>query len=238
MFFGSGYGIWIMLAIPGLLLGLYAQARVKGAFNKYSKVPTSRRLTGAQIARELLNAQGLYDVQIERVDGRLSDHYDPRTRVLRLSPDVYDGPTVAAAGVAAHEMGHALQHANHYAPLGLRSALIPATQFGSQLAPMLFIGGLLLNIFISGQLGLYIAWLGVILFSIAVLFTLVTLPVEFDASKRAKQLLVSQSILFQDEMEGVNKVLNAAALTYVAAAVTAIGQLLYYVLILTGGRRD
>jgi Zn-dependent membrane protease YugP len=238
MFFGSGYGIWIMLAIPGLLLGLYAQARVKGAFNKYSKVPTSRHLTGAQIARELLNAQGLYDVQIERVNGRLSDHYDPRTRILRLSPDVHDGPTVAAAGVAAHEMGHALQHANHYAPLGLRSALVPATQFGSQLAPMLFMGGLLLNIFIGGQLGLYIAWLGVILFSIAVLFTLITLPVEFDASKRAKQLLVSQGILFQDEMEGVNKVLNAAALTYVAAAVAAIGQLLYYVLILTGGRRD
>jgi len=237
MFFGYGYGLWILLAIPGLLLGLYAQAKVKGAFSKYSKVPTSRHTTGAQVAQELLNAQGLYDVQIERVDGRLSDHYDPRSRVLRLSSDVYDAPTVAAAGVAAHETGHALQHANHYAPLGLRSALVPATQFSSQLAPMLFMGGLVLNIFIGGQLGIYIAWFGVILFTIAVLFTLITLPVEFDASRRAKQLLVSQGILFQDEMEGVNKVLNAAALTYVAAAVAAIGQLMFYLLILTGGRR-
>lgn len=238
MFLSSGYGLWIMLAIPGLLLGLYAQAKVKGAFNKYSKVPTTRRLTGAQVARELLNTQGLYDVQIERVEGRLSDHYDPRSRVLRLSPEVYDTPSIAAAGVAAHEMGHALQHANHYAPLGLRSALVPATQFGSQLAPLIFFAGLMLNIFISGQLGLLIAWVGVILFSIAVLFTLVTLPVEFDASKRAKKLLVSQGILYHDEIEGVNKVLDAAALTYVAAAVAAIGQLLYYVLILTGGRRN
>lgn len=237
MFFAS-YGLWIMLAIPGLLLGLYAQAKVKGAFNKYSKIPTTRRMTGAQVARELLNAQGLYDVQIERVDGRLSDHYDPRSRVLRLSPDVYDTPSVAAAGVAAHEMGHALQHANNYAPLGLRSALVPATQFGSQLAPMLFMGGFLLNIFSGSSLGLTIAWVGVALFTIAVFFTLVTLPVEFDASKRAKALLVSQGILFQDEIEGVNKVLDAAALTYVAAAVAAIGQLLYYVLLLTGGRRD
>lgn len=237
MFFGS-YGLWIMLAIPGLLLALYAQAKVKGAFNKYSKIPTTRRMTGAQVARELLNAQGLYDVQIERVDGRLSDHYDPRTRVLRLSPDVYDTPSVAAAGVAAHEMGHALQHANNYAPLGLRSALVPATQFGSQLAPMLFMGGFLLNVFSGSSLGLTIAWIGVALFTIAVFFTLVTLPVEFDASKRAKALLVSQGILFQDEIEGVNKVLDAAALTYVAAAVAAVGQLLYYVLLLTGGRRD
>lgn len=237
MFLFPGYGMWLLLAIPGLLLGLYAQAKVKGAFNKYAKVPTSRRMTGAQVARELLNAQGLYDVQIERVEGRLSDHYDPRARVLRLSPEVHDAPSVAAAGVAAHEMGHALQHASHYAPLGLRSALVPATQFGSQLAPMLFMGGLLLNIFLGGQLGLMVAWLGVILFAIAVLFTLVTLPVEFDASKRAKKLLVSQGILFQDEVEGVNKVLDAAALTYVAAAVAAIGQLLYYILILSG-RRD
>jgi Zn-dependent membrane protease YugP len=237
MFFYGGYGLWILLAIPGLLLGLYAQARVKGAFNKYSKVATSRRMTGAQVARELLNSQGLTDVQIERVDGRLSDHYDPRSKVLRLSPDVHDSPSVAAAGVAAHEMGHAMQHASGYAALGLRSALVPATQFGSQLAPMLFMGGLLLNVFGAGQFGLIIAWVGVILFSIAVLFTLVTLPVEFDASKRAKRLLVSQNVLFQDEIEGVNKVLDAAALTYVAAAVAAIGQLLYYIVILSGRRR-
>lgn len=235
--FLQSYGLFILLAIPGLLLGLYAQAKVKGSFNKYARVPTSRRMTGAEVARELLNAQGLYDVQIERVDGRLSDHYDPRTRVLRLSPDVHDSPSVAAAGVAAHEMGHALQHASGYAPLGLRSALVPATQFGSQLAPMLFMGGLMLNLFLESPLGLWVAWGGVLLFSVAVFFTLVTLPVEFDASKRAKRLLLSHNILFQDEIAGVNKVLDAAALTYVAAAVAAIGQLLYYVLILTGRRR-
>jgi hypothetical protein len=237
MYLYSGYGLWILLAIPGLLLGLYAQARVKGAFNKYSQVATARRMTGAQVARELLNSQGLTDVQIERVEGRLSDHYDPRTRVLRLSPEVHDTPSVAAAGVAAHEMGHAMQHAHGYAALGLRSALVPATQFGSQLAPMLFMGGLMLNIFGAGSFGLTVAWIGVALFSIAVLFTLVTLPVEFDASKRAKRLLVSQNVLFEDEIEGVNKVLDAAALTYVAAAVAAIGQLLYYVVILSGRRR-
>ncbi|MCP4357466.1 MAG: zinc metallopeptidase [Chloroflexi bacterium] len=238
MFFYSGWGLWLLLALPGLLLGLWAQAKVKGAFNKYSKVPTSRRQTGAKMARELLDSQGLYEVQIERVDGRLSDHYDPRHRVLRLSPNVYDSASIAAAGVAAHEMGHALQHANGYAPLGIRSALVPATQFGSRLAPMLFMGGLLLNIFIGGQLGMLLAWAGVALFTVAVLFTLVTLPVEFDASKRAKKLLLNQGILFQDEIQGVNKVLDAAALTYVAAAVAAIGQLLYYVLLLTGGRRN
>lgn len=232
-----GWGIWLLLALPGLLLGLYAQSKVKSAFNKYSKVATSRRISGAQVARELLNAQGLYDVQIERVEGRLSDHYDPRGRVLRLSPEVHDSPSVAAAGVAAHEMGHALQHASGYAALNLRSALVPATQFGSQLAPMIFFAGLMLNLFGGGQLGLMIAWVGVILFAVAVLFTLVTLPVEFDASKRAKKLLVSQGILFQDEIGGVNKVLDAAALTYVAAAVSAIGQLLYYVFLLMG-RRD
>lgn len=236
MFLSSGWGLWLMLALPGLLLGLWAQAKVKGAFNRYSKVGTSRRITGAEVARELLNSQGLYDVQIERVDGRLSDHYDPRHKVLRLSPDVHDSTSVAAAGVAAHEMGHALQDASRYPALGIRSALVPATQFGSSLAPILFFVGFMLSIFI-GQFGMLIAWAGVVLFAIAVLFTLITLPVEFNASKRAKQLLVSQGILFQDEIEGVNKVLDAAALTYVAAAVAAIGQLLYYVLLLTGGSR-
>lgn len=228
---------WI-LALPGLVLGLFAQARVKGAFNKYSKVQTHRNVTGAQVARALLDAQGLYDVRIERTQGMLSDHYDPRGKVLRLSEAVHDAPSVAAAGVAAHEMGHALQDATGYPALNLRSALVPAANFGSSLAPMIFMAGLLLDMFTSNSgLGYYIAWLGVILFGAAVFFTLVTLPVEFDASKRAKQLLVSNGILFQDEMTGVNKVLDAAALTYVAAAVAAIGQLLYYVAILAG-RRD
>lgn len=229
---------WLLFALPGLLLGLWAQSRVKSAFNKYSKVRTARGITGAQVARQLLDEQGLYDVAVEQTQGTLSDHYDPRGRVLRLSRDVYSSPSVAAAGVAAHEMGHALQDAAGYAPLNLRSALVPATNFGSRLAPLLFMVGFMLMIFAESQIGYYIAWGGVILFGIMVLFTLVTLPVEFDASKRAKQLLTSSGILVGDEIKGVDKVLDAAALTYVAAAVSAVGQLLYYVLLLSGGRRD
>lgn len=223
--------IYLILALPGLLLGLWAQARTKGTFNKYSKVRTTRSASGAEIARYLLDQQGLHDVRIEETQGFLSDHYDPRTRVLRLSSDVYRQPSVAAAGVAAHEMGHALQHAVGYGPLKIRSAIVPAVQFGSSLAPILFIIGFLLN-FTS------LAWLGVILFASAVVFSLITLPVEFDASKRAKVLLGNSGILSAQEVQGVDKVLDAAALTYVAAAVAAIGQLLYYVLLLTGGRRD
>ena len=228
---------WI-LTIPGLLLGLWAQSRVKSNFNKYGKVRTLRNVSGSQVARDLLDAQGLYDVAVEETQGLLSDHYDPRTRVLRLSPEVYRTPSVAAAGIAAHEMGHALQHARGYAPLQLRSTLVPATQFGSNLAPMIFLGGFLLQWLGAASLGYWIAWVGVALFGIAVVFTLVTLPVEFDASRRAKALLRSQGIIVGDEMAGVNKVLDAAAWTYVAAAVAAVGQLLYYVLLLTGGRRD
>lgn len=221
---------WLVFALPGLLLGLWAQSRVRGSFNKFSKVRTARGVTGAEVARMLLDSQGLQDVQIEETKGMLSDHYDPRTRVLRLSPDVYRKPSVAAAGVAAHEMGHALQHAGGYFPLQIRSAIVPAAQFGSTLAPWLFIIGLLFRF-------TTLAWLGVILFGAAVVFTLITLPVEFDASRRAKKLLASNSILIGDELKGVNKVLDAAALTYVAAAVAAVGQFLYYLILLSGGRR-
>ena len=229
---------WLLFALPGLILGLWAQSRVKGAFKKYSKVRTARNLTGAQVARALLNEQGLSHVAIEETQGgSLSDHYDPRSQVLRLSPQVYREPSIAAAGVAAHEMGHAMQDANKYLPLKFRSALVPATQFTSRLAPMLFMAGFFLQLFLKNEIGLYIAWAGVALFAVAVLFTLITLPVELDASKRAKRLLTSSGILIGDEIEGVNKVLDAAALTYVAAAVAAIGQLLYYVMLLSGGRR-
>jgi Zn-dependent membrane protease YugP len=233
MFFNP---LFWLFALPGLLLGLFAQSRVKSNFNKYSKVRTARNITGAQAARQLLDSQGLYDVAVEESQGgMLSDHYDPRGKVLRLSPEVYRTPSVAAVGVAAHEMGHALQDAGGYVPLKLRSSLVPATSFGSRLAPMIFLGGYLLDSFAG--FGIEIAWLGVILFGIAVLFTLVTLPVEFDASKRAKKLLLSSGIVMGDEAKGVDKVLDAAALTYVAAAVSAIGTLLYYVMLLSGGRR-
>lgn len=227
MFF---HPLWLLFALPGLLLGLWAQARVKGAFNQFSRVRTARSVTGAEVARTLLDSQGLTDVRVEETRGFLSDHYDPRSKVLRLSSEVYGTPSVAAAGIAAHEMGHALQDAGGYAPLQLRSAIVPAAQFGSGLAPLLFFVGLLLNL-------TTLAWVGVILFAGAVVFTLVTLPVEFDASRRAKRLLAGNGILFGSEMAGVNKVLDAAALTYVAAAVSAIGQLLYYVFLL-GGRSD
>lgn len=228
---------WLLFALPGLLLGLWAQARVRGAFNKYSKVRTARNISGAEVARQLLDEQGLYDVAVEETQGFLSDHYDPRGKVLRLSPGVYRERSIAAAGVAAHEMGHALQDASGYAPLGLRSALVPATQFSSNLAPLLFMVGFFL-LFISGSsIGYYIAWGGVALFAVAVLFTIITLPVEFNATRRAKKLLVSSGVLVGDEIKGVDKVLDAAALTYIAAAVAAVGQLLYYVLLLSG-RRD
>jgi Zn-dependent membrane protease YugP len=223
--------LYLVFALPGLLLGLWARSRVNGAFNKYKKVRTAQNVTGAQVARTLLDAQGLHHVQVEEVQGFLSDHYDPRSKVLRLSPEVYRTPSVAAAGIAAHEMGHALQDAGGYFPLQIRSAIVPAAQFGSSLAPWLFIGGLLLNF-------TTLAWVGLILFGAAVAFTLVTLPVEFDASKRAKKLLASNGIIIGNEAAGINKVLDAAALTYVAAAVSAIGTFLYYLLLLTGGRRD
>jgi hypothetical protein len=222
--------LYLVFALPGLLLGLWARSRVNGAFKKYKQVRTAQNVTGAQVARTLLDAQGLQNVQIEEVQGFLSDHYDPRTKILRLSPEVYRTPSVAAAGIAAHEMGHALQDAGGYFPLQIRSAIVPAAQFGSTLAPWIFIAGLLLNL-------TTLAWVGLILFGAAVVFTLITLPVEFDASRRAKKLLTSNGVIIGNEVQGVNKVLDAAALTYVAAAVSAIGTFLYYLLLLTGGRR-
>ncbi len=222
--------LYLVLAIPGLLLGLWAQMRVKGTFNKYANVRTTRNLTGAEVARYLLDNQGLQDVRIEQVQGMLSDHYDPRARVLRLSPAVYGTPSVSAAGVAAHETGHAIQHSVGYGPLQIRSAIVPVVQFSSSLAPILIIIGLLLRF-------TTLAWIGVIFFAGAVVFSLVTLPVEFDASRRAKALLAQCGLMANDELKGVDKVLDAAGWTYVAAAVAAVGQLLYYVLLLTGGGR-
>ncbi len=222
--------LYLLFAAPALLLGFYAQAKVRGSFKKYSRVRTFRGATGAQVARAMLDMSGLGDVRIEKTRGVLSDHYDPRSKVLRLSPDVHDNPSVAAAGIAAHETGHALQDAKNYGPLALRSTMVPAVQFGSWLGPVVFFAGFLMNL-------VQVAWIGVALFAAVALFALVTLPVEFDASRRAKKLLVSQGFLASEEMVGVNKVLNAAALTYVAAAVQAISTVLYYGFLLMG-RRD
>ena len=229
MYFG-GYGLYILISLPALLLGLYAQARVKGAFNKYSKVRTSNGMTGAEVARAVLDAKGLRDVQIQQVRGNLSDNYDPRTKVLNLSQSVYATPSVAAAGVAAHEAGHAIQHADGYSPLKLRSLMVPSVQLGSWLGPIIFMIGFFFN---SSNLAL----VGLILFAATALFALVTIPVEVDASRRAKEMLSTSGIVYQSEMAGVNSVLDAAALTYVAGAVQALSTLLYYVLLFSGGRR-
>lgn len=232
---------YLIFIIPGLLLALFAKWRVNVAFNKYSQVRNLRGLTGAQVARAMLDAEGLHHVPVEPAQGILSDHYDPRSRTLRLSETVYGVPSVAAAGIAAHEMGHALQHAQSYAPLGLRSALVPAVQIGSNLGSWLIVGGLILEAFMrsmGGGIGFYIAVVGLFLFASTAVFALVTLPVEIDASRRAKKLLTAQGILRQEEMEGVNRVLDAAAWTYVAAAVQAILSVAYYAFLLFGRRRD
>ncbi len=221
--------LYLLFMAPALLLALFAQARVKRAFKKYSRISTARRISGAQVARMLLDASGLQNVRVERTKGILSDHYDPRGKVLRLSPDVHDGVSVAAAGIAAHEMGHALQDAQKYFPLAIRTAMVPSVKLGSWLGPIIFFIGMFIN-------ALNLAWLGLILFAATAVFAIVTLPVEFDASTRAKALLINNGILARQEMTGVDRVLNAAALTYVAGALQAIMAVLYYAFILMGRR--
>ena len=211
---------WLFVT-PGFLLGLYAQGRIKANYVRYSRVGTSGGIAGAQVARALLDARGLQSVRIESTLGWLSDHYDPLSKTLRLSPEVYYTPSLAAAGIAAHETGHALQDAAGYLPLKLRSLIVPAVQLSAQVAPWLFIAGLLLG---ANSL----AWAGVILFGAQTVFTLITLPVEFDASARAQQLLLSQGIIHgEPQVEGIEKVLGAAAWTYVAGAVSSLGSFLY-----------
>lgn len=220
-----------IIVIPAILLALYAQVRVTTAYNRYNQVPIHNRMTGAEVAQEILRRNGLSGVQVERIDGLLSDNYDPRTRVLRLSSGVYDGASVASAGVAAHETGHALQHAQEYAPLALRSAIVPVSQFGSWLAWPLVIIGFGIH---SGAL----LQIGILLFSAAVAFTLITLPVEFNASGRAMQALQAEGLVTSDELAGVRSVLTAAALTYVAAAAVAILQLVRILVLANIVRRE
>ncbi len=216
--------MYFVFAMPPMLLGLWAQFKVKSAFNKYSQVRTQSGVSGAEAARRILQRGGLENVTIETAQGMLSDHYDPRQKVLRLSDEVYRLPSIASVGVAAHEAGHALQDKSGYAPLQLRSFMVPAVTVGSNIGPILFMAGM----FLAGTIGTTLAWAGIILFGGTALFALVTLPVEFDASRRAKELLVSQGIVSSAEMKGVNAVLDAAALTYVAAAAQAIMQLVYF----------
>lgn len=222
-----------VILLPAVLLALYAQIRVTTAYNRYSQVPIHNGMTGAQVAEEILRRNGLSGVQVERIDGMLSDHYDPRTRVLRLSSGVHDGASVASAGVAAHETGHALQHAQEYAPLALRSAIVPVSQFGSWLAWPIFLIGFIFPSSLSWTL----MQLGILIFSAAVAFTLITLPVEFNASGRAMRVLQAERLVTADELAGVRTVLTAAALTYVAAAAMAILQLVR-MLLLANMRRE
>ena len=220
------------LVLIGVVLSLLAQAKVNTTFSKYSRVGNVRRMTGAEAAQRILHDAGVYDVRVEHIAGNLTDHFDPRTKVLRLSDAVYGQASVAAIGVAAHECGHAIQHARGYAPLKLRSMLVPVANFGAKIAWPLIIFGL----FITGESSLLLINLGIIAFLGSVLFQVVTLPVEFNASNRAIQILGNAGMLQNDELRGARKVLNAAALTYVASAATAILQLLR-IFLLVGGRR-
>jgi len=227
MFMDSGY---VLLVIPALLFALYAQSRVRGAFERFSRYRTSSGKTGGQVAIEMLRAARLDDVAVERIGSSLGDHYDPRTRTLRLSPQVYDSASVAALGVAAHEVGHAIQHEEGYAPLAVRNAVLPVAQLGSNAAWPLFLLG-----FIFGLPALMD--LGILFFFAAVLFQVVTLPVEYNASSRAMQMLTDGGYLVGAEVAPARQVLDAAALTYVAATAMAVAQLAR-LLILRGSRRD
>ena len=236
----GGYGdflannIYCILLIPVLLLSLWAQAQVSGNFKQYSGVANRRRLTGAQAAEAVLRAHGVYNVAIRPCAGNLTDHYDPRDNSISLSENVYNSASIAAVGVAAHEAGHAVQYAENYGPVRLRTAIIPATQIGSKFSFILLLVGMVLY---SQSLFL----IGILLFSLTTLFQLITLPVEFNASHRALQTLENQQLLYDDELSGARKVLKAAALTYVAALLMSALQLLRYVLIFLGrsnrGRR-
>lgn len=235
--YGYYYTWWdptYFLVIIGALICLLASARVKTTFAKYSKVRNMSGMTGAQAAERILHAAGIYDVVIQRIQGNLTDHYDPRNKTLSLSDSVYSAASVAAVGVAAHECGHAIQHNKAYAPLSIRSALVPVANFGSTLAWPLILIGLL---FSGGSSNILIT-AGIICFSLAVLFQLVTLPVEINASRRAIRMLESTGTLGSSEIGGTKKVLSAAALTYVASAASAILQLLRLVILFGGRRRD
>jgi Zn-dependent membrane protease YugP len=233
MFFDPVYFLFI---IPGVLLMLWAQSRVRGSYAKYSKVRNAVNLSGAQVARRILDANGLYDVPVERTRGELTDHYDPRTRSLALSEGIYDAPSVAAMGIAAHEVGHAIQHARAYAPLQFRTAIVPAVNIGSNIGIFVLIAGIFLQL-------TQLAWVGVALFALSTVFALLTLPVEFDASRRAKESLLNLGLTDGglrggEEGSGVATVLNSAAWTYVAGFAASLLSLLYYVSLVSGMGRD
>ena len=227
--------LYLILVMPCILLSLWASFNVNSTFKKYSKQYSMRRLTGAQAAEQVLRANGVFGVRIERIGGKLSDHYDPKANVIRLSGDVYDSTSTAAIGVACHEAGHAVQYAQSYAPIKLRAAIIPITNIGSKLAMPLILLGLILG-FMEGFSFLFV-YLGIGCFALSLVFQLVTLPVEFNASRRAMRAIADSNILTTEEQKGARKTLTAAAMTYVAATAVSLAQLLR-LLMLFGGRRD
>lgn len=228
-YFGYYLDPTMLIVLPGLILAIWAQAKVQSVFHKYSKVASQKGYTAAEVAREMLTQNGIVDVTVERIRGSLTDHYDPRTNVLGLSDSVYDSSSLAALGVAAHEVGHVYQHYEGYTPLKLRSTFVPVAQVGSYAAVPLFILGLLMS-------WEPLMWAGIIVFMLVVLFYLITLPVEFNASSRAVYALEAGGYLTYEEARPARKVLNAAGLTYIAAALQAFLQLLR-LLVLAGGRR-
>lgn len=225
MIFDSSY----IILLPAIVLSLWAQFKINSTFNKYSQIRSQNGYTGAQTARMLLDSAGLMNIPVEVIPGKLTDHYDPVNKVMRLSEDVFYGASLASVGVAAHETGHAIQHKAHYAPLEIRNSIAPVVSFSSNAAWIIFFIGILLSI-------MPLARLGVILFAAVVVFQLITLPVEFNASSRAIKLLGERNILYSGEVDGARKVLDAAAMTYVAATLMAVSQLLQYILIIN--RRD
>lgn len=220
----------MILLIPGLLLAMYAQAKVSSNYNRYKKVYSQSGYTGAQFARKMLDDNGLYDVTITQISGRMSDHYDPRANQVRLSGEVYSGTSIASLGIASHEVGHAIQHATNYFPLTVRNLVVPVTNFSSSIYMLLIFLGLIMNSFSMIQLG-------IMLFAVIVIFQVITLPVEFNASHRAIITLGDDGVLNAQELQGAKKVLGAAAMTYVAAMVTAVLQLLQLLMVF-GGRDE
>ncbi|MAT13535.1 MAG: zinc metallopeptidase [Pirellulales bacterium] len=237
MFYDFQYMIWVLL--PSLLISGFFSIRVKAAFKKYSRVGSMNGYTGAQAARKLLDRAGLHHVDVVQTSGFLSDHYNPMSKQLVLSQDVFQGSSVASIGIAAHEAGHAIQDAENYGPLRMRSSLVPLCTVGNTLGYIVMVLGLVM-LYASGGVGIgkYVVYAGCGLFSLVLLFQLVTLPVEFDATRRAKEIVVDAGIIYREERVGMDKVLNAAAMTYVAAMVSTLLTLAYYILRATAASRD
>ena len=227
---------YVILVLPAVLLSMLASANVNGTFNKFSKLTSARRISGAEAAERVLRANGVHDVRIEHIAGNLSDHFDPKTNVIRLSDSVFNNTSIAAVGVACHEAGHAVQYAENYGPVKLRTAIVPVTSFGSKLCVPLILAGLLLSSYAPQLFAL--VYVGIACFGLSTVFQLITLPVEFNASNRAMKAIAQSDILDEEEMQGAKKVLRAAALTYVAALAVSLTQLLRFILLYGGRRRN